>query len=103
MKTDIQELREITDRLRCDLSATWLALAATQTVLTPEQRQAVLTEFSRQSAQKQELYDAPRSSPEAQARVQYYLAQMQASEERVYEVLQGTFVRPPKSGDAAAR
>lgn len=95
---DIQELREITDRLRADLSATWLALAAMQSVLTPEQQQTVKAAMATGSAKKQALYDAPRSTPQAQAIVEHYRQQMQAAEERLYEVLQGAWLQPPARG-----
>lgn len=85
----IEEITDRLDRLRCDMSATWTALAAMQTVLTPEQRQQVLEAMAKASAQKQAMYDAPLPTPEAQAVLSRYREMMQASEGRVYEMLQG--------------
>ena len=96
---NLEQLTETVDRLRCDLSATWQVLGAMQTILTPEQRQNVLTALAVASAKKQALYDAPQATPEAQARVQHYGQLMQASETRLYEMLQGAAVQfqPPPS------
>ena len=84
-----EELTQKIDRLRCDLSAVLQAVACMQAVLPPEQQQQVLTAMAKASAMKQELYDAPQATPEAQAAVRQAGAQMQASEERVYEMLHG--------------
>ena len=89
----LDQLTENVDRLRCDLSATWQALGALQTVLTPAQHQQVLQAMAVASAKKQELYDAPQATPEAQATVQRYGRLMQESEQRVYELLQGAYAQ----------
>jgi paraquat-inducible protein B len=83
------ELTEKLDRLRLDLAATWNALAAMQTVLTPAQRQQVLESMALASAKKQEMYDAPQATPEATAKLQSYRQQAQAAEDRLHQMLSG--------------
>lgn len=85
MNITIQELAEKLDRLRADLSATNLALAATTTVLTKEQRQDLLRSFAQASAQKQSFFDQlPMQEAEARAAGRLF----QQAEDRVYQLLQ---------------
>ena len=86
MNTD--ELTDSMDRMRCDLSATWLAIAAMQTVLTPAQRESVLTAMAKASAQKQAMYDAPQPNAEMQVKLAQAKVQMQQAEDRVFALLQ---------------
>jgi len=85
MEISINELAEKLDRLRADLAATNQALAATMTMLTPEQRQGLLTALANASAQKQAFYEKLPISEEGM-RVATRL--MQEAEERLYRFLQ---------------
>lgn len=86
METSIKDLAEKLDRLRADLAATNLALAATTTALTQEQRQDVLQALARASAKKQAFFDQlPMSEEEARSAVRLF----QEAEGRVYQLLQG--------------
>lgn len=84
---NIEQLTETVDRLRADLSATWIALGALQSALTPEQQQQVLREFARVSAAKSAIYDAPLPTPEAQAQLSRMRGLAQQAEERVFGLL----------------
>lgn len=99
---NMEELTKKVDQLRYDLSAVLQAVACIQAVLPTEQQQQVLTAMEKASALKQELYDAPQATPEAQAKVRLAGAAMQASEERVYEMLHGAsqLFRPDPSTKA---
>ena len=85
MTTNIKELAEKLDRLRADLAATNQALAATMTVLTPEQRQGMLTALAHASAQKQSFYE---KLPISEEGMRAATRLMQAAEERLYKMLQ---------------
>jgi hypothetical protein len=85
---DNKQLTETVDRLRCDLSATCMALVAIQNALTPEQRVLVLQNLAKASAQRQVLFDAPLPTPAAQEKLSRLRALSQAAEERIYQMLQ---------------
>lgn len=83
---DMDELKAITeklDRLRIDLAATNMAVAAISTVLTPEQRKLVLARYARASAEKQHFFEQL-PSPTAQAAMPL----VQEAEDRIYRMLQ---------------
>jgi NADP-dependent 3-hydroxy acid dehydrogenase YdfG len=86
MEISMKDLAEKLDRLRADLAATNLALAATTTVLTQAQRQDVLQALARASAKKQAFVDQlPISEEAARSAIQLF----QEAEGRVHQLLQG--------------
>ena len=89
MNEDITKIYEKLDRLRSDLSATWLALMATHSVLTPQQQQQVLAEFAALSAQKQQMLEGSAKDPGQAKSFEQVQAKFQASEQHVYALLQG--------------
>lgn len=86
MNDSIKQLTERVDRLRADLAATNLALAATATVLTPEQRQQVLQAIAKASAQRQATYE---QIPIAEEKLRSAVQLFQEAEGRIYGYLQG--------------
>ena len=88
MSNEISTIIDRLDKLRYDLAASWQAIGALQTVLTPQQRKDVLAAMAVASAKKQALYDAPLPTPEAQAQLEKHRGLMQAAEQRLYQLLQ---------------
>lgn len=88
MKQDIEDLKAKLDRLRADLAATNLALAAIASALTPEQHQHVLTTMAKASAEKQAAFEQI-PTPAMQAGT----ALFQEAEQRAYQLLQGAMAR----------
>ena len=81
---DIQALEVKLDRLRCDLAATNMVLAAFMGALPSDQRQTVLQSLAQLSAMKAETFDQiPTPAAQAAAR------QMMEAEDRLYQSLQG--------------
>lgn len=92
MKQDIARLTEKLDRQRADLAATNLALIAIASVLTPEQRQDVLTTMARASAEKQATFERIPTAAMQEGTVRF-----QEAEQRVFQLLQGAMTRYGKS------
>jgi hypothetical protein len=88
LKNEYKNIMDRLENLRCDLAATWLAIGAMQTVLTAQQQKDVLAAMSVASAKKQVLYDAPLPTPEARMQLEKHRANMQAAEQRLYQLLQ---------------
>lgn len=85
MSISMLELSEKIDRLRADLAATNIALAATVTVLTPEQHQEVLQAMAQASVKKQAFFE---KIPISEAKIREAEQLFRQAEDRIYQFLQ---------------
>lgn len=88
MTDDIASLMEKLDRLRADLAATNLALAAIASALSPEQLQHAMTTMAKASAEKQATFERI-PTPAMRGATKLF----QEAEQRVFAMLRGAATR----------